>query len=59
MEMWVVLNVFISQNRKNGVKKKYGEIRGCDYFEWHDQPFEPQAIKVIKELQEKKLEAKV
>ena len=27
-----------------------GRRRGCNYFEWHDDPFHPQAMKVIKEL---------
>ena len=33
-------------------KKRYTERRGCDYFEWHDEPFNPQARKVIKDLQD-------
>ena len=27
--------------------------RGCNYFEWHDDPFHPQVVKLIKELHNK------
>ena len=40
------------QKKKSGRNRRFGDRIGCQYFEWHDEPFDAQATKVIKELLE-------
>ena len=38
------------QKKKSGKNRRFGDIIGCEYFEWHNEPFDAQEAKVIKEL---------
>ena len=45
LSIYILFNLCVFAQKTRGRNK-----RGCNYFEWHDNSFHPQANKVIKEL---------